>query len=177
LEDGDLLQKAKTAANGEKFEQLWRGSTSGYESHSEADMALCSLLAFWTGGDERQVDRLFRDSGLMREKWDEVHFADGSTYGEKTIERAIAGTSEFYEPTEDVSASPDQESTVDLTEVRSREAERAERIEELEQRLNTVIEEKEQLETALETERARRKELEAELKTERDSGGSFFDFF
>jgi len=35
---------------------------------------------------------------MMREKWDEVHYADGSTYGEKTIERAIATTSEFYDP-------------------------------------------------------------------------------
>ena len=35
---------------------------------------------------------------MLREKWDEVHYADGSTYGEKTIERAIATTSEFYDP-------------------------------------------------------------------------------
>lgn len=35
---------------------------------------------------------------LLREKWDEAHYADGSTYGEKTIERAIADTSEFYYP-------------------------------------------------------------------------------
>lgn len=64
-------------------------------------MALCSLLAFWTGGDANQMDRLFRESGLRREKWDEVHFSDGSTYGEKTIERAIAGTDEFYSPSAD----------------------------------------------------------------------------
>jgi len=44
------------------------------------------------------MDRLFRQSGLVREKWDEVHFADGSTYGEKTIERAISNTTEFYDP-------------------------------------------------------------------------------
>jgi hypothetical protein len=43
------------------------------------------------------MDRLFRQSGLMREKWDEVHFADGATYGERTIERAIAGTDERYD--------------------------------------------------------------------------------
>ena len=61
-------------------------------------MALCCLLAFWTGGDQTQIDHLFRQSGLHREKWDEVHYADGSTYGEKTIERAIATTSEFYDP-------------------------------------------------------------------------------
>jgi hypothetical protein len=45
------------------------------------------------------MEQLFRQSGLIREKWDEVHYADGSTYGEKTIERAIATTSEFYIPT------------------------------------------------------------------------------
>ncbi|QKY22044.1 hypothetical protein B4589_016650 (plasmid) [Halolamina sp. CBA1230] len=98
LEDDDLLEKARNASNGEKFERLWKGNTVGYDSQSEADMALCCLLAFWTGGDQTQMDQLFRQSGLMREKWDEVHYADGSTYGEKTIERAIATTSEFYDP-------------------------------------------------------------------------------
>jgi hypothetical protein len=28
--DDTLLAKAQTAANGEKFTQLWRGSTAGY---------------------------------------------------------------------------------------------------------------------------------------------------
>ncbi|WP_363463453.1 hypothetical protein [Halogeometricum borinquense] len=98
LEDEDLLEKARNASNGEKFERLWNGNTVGYDSQSEADMALCCLLAFWTGGDQTQMDQLFRQSGLIREKWDDVHYADGSTYGEKTIERAIATTSEFYDP-------------------------------------------------------------------------------
>jgi len=98
LEDEDLLEKARNASNGEKFERLWNGNTAGYDSQSEADMALCCLLAFWTGGDRTQMEQLFRQSGLLREKWDEVHYADGSTYGEKTIERAIATTSEFYDP-------------------------------------------------------------------------------
>ncbi|MFC6890324.1 hypothetical protein [Halorubrum trueperi] len=98
LEDEDLLEKATNASNGEKFGRLWNGNTVGYDSQSEADMALCCLLAFWTGGDRTQMEHLFRQSGLHREKWDEVHYADGSTYGEKTIERAIATTSEFYDP-------------------------------------------------------------------------------
>ncbi|MFC6723482.1 hypothetical protein ACFQE1_03575 [Halobium palmae] len=100
LDDQELLKKAKNAANGEKFERLWNGNTRSYESQSEADMALCCLLAFWTGDDATRIDQLFQQSGLMREKWDEVHYADGSTYGEKTVERAIAGTSEFYDPDE-----------------------------------------------------------------------------
>jgi primase-polymerase (primpol)-like protein/uncharacterized coiled-coil protein SlyX len=100
LDDEELLEKARNATNGAKFERLWNGNTRSYESQSEADMALCFLLAFWTGGDATWMDQLFRRSGLMREKWDEVHYADGSTYGEKTVERAIAGTSEFYDPDE-----------------------------------------------------------------------------
>jgi primase-polymerase (primpol)-like protein len=61
-------------------------------------MALCCLLAFWTGGDSARIDDLFRQSGLYRGKWDEVHYADGATYGEKTVSRSIETVSEFYDP-------------------------------------------------------------------------------
>ncbi|WP_277552337.1 phage NrS-1 polymerase family protein [Halobaculum limi] len=87
-DDVEIIDRAKAAANGEKFTALWNGSTAGYESHSEADMALCCLLAFWTDGEPSKVDRLFRKSGLVRSKWDDVHYSDGATYGERTIERA-----------------------------------------------------------------------------------------
>lgn len=142
-------------------------------------MALCSLLAFWTGGDPQQMDRLFRDSDLMRPKWDEQHYADGSTYGEKTIERAIAGTSEFYEPDATTSGDGTAASTpgVDLEDVGNREAERADRIEELEQRLNEVLEEKRELQDKLEAEQARRKEIEAELDSIRAESDSLFHWF
>ncbi len=39
-----------------------------YTSQSEADLALCNFLAFWTGGDAARIDRLFRRSGLYRPK-------------------------------------------------------------------------------------------------------------
>jgi primase-polymerase (primpol)-like protein len=98
LDDHTLLSKAQSAANGAKFTALWRGETSGYDSHSEADMALCCLLAFWTGHDHRRMDALFRDSGLYREKWDAVHYADGATYGERTVERATRHVTDAFEP-------------------------------------------------------------------------------
>ncbi|WP_202911855.1 phage NrS-1 polymerase family protein [Natrialba swarupiae] len=98
LEDEELLENARSASNGEKFARLWCGSTAGYESQSEADMALCCLLVFWTGGNAARVDHLFRQSGLMRDKWDDVHYSDGSTYGEKTVERAISNTNDVYDP-------------------------------------------------------------------------------
>lgn len=39
------------------------------------------------------MDRMFRKSGLFRKKWDQIHYADGSTYGEVVINKAIEGTS------------------------------------------------------------------------------------
>ncbi|TKX85695.1 hypothetical protein EXE43_12325 [Halorubrum sp. SS5] len=109
--DEELLERAQNAANGDKFARLWSGSTSGYESHSEADLALCRMLAFWTGGDATRVDRLFRRSDLHRDKWDAVHYADGSTYGEKTVERAVRATDETYTPPEATDTPPDPDAT------------------------------------------------------------------
>jgi hypothetical protein len=96
LSDTEILARAKQAANGEAFEKLWLGDTSDHASRSEADLALCSRLVFWTGGDPDRVDELFRQSGLYRPKWDERHFGDGRTYGQATIEKALEGATELY---------------------------------------------------------------------------------
>src|SRR4051812_39857494 len=48
LDDRDLLEKAFAASNGPKFQALWQGDTGAYTSQSEAELALCSMLAFWT---------------------------------------------------------------------------------------------------------------------------------
>ncbi len=75
LADAELLEMARNAANGEKFSRLYfGGDTAGYatasnDGRSEADLALCSLLAFWCGPDPERIDRLFRGSALCREKW------------------------------------------------------------------------------------------------------------
>lgn len=94
LEDEEVLQRATTARNGADFDRLWSGDIAGYPSRSEADLALCGALAFWTGGDPARIDRMFRRSGLMREKWDSRR--GESTYGAQTVEKAIAGRTEFY---------------------------------------------------------------------------------
>ena len=66
---------------------LWKGQYDRYPSHSEADLALLRELAVHTGCNAAQMDRLFRQSGLMREKWDRPQ--SGSTYGAISIEKAI----------------------------------------------------------------------------------------
>lgn len=93
-----LLKKAMEAVNGDKFRQLWDGDFSGYASQSEADLALCGLLAFWTRKNPARMDALFRQSGLMRQKWDKKHFSDGQTYGSHTIAAAIENTIDVYDP-------------------------------------------------------------------------------
>jgi putative DNA primase/helicase len=88
-DDATLLARAHAARNGAKFAALWRADATGYPSPSEADLALCAMLAFWTAGDAARIDRLFRASGLMRPKWDEVRGAH--TYGAATIACAVRG--------------------------------------------------------------------------------------
>ena len=162
LEDEDLLEKATSASNGEKFERLWNGNTAGYDSQSEADMALCCLLAFWTGGDRTQMDQLFRQSGLLREKCDEVHYADGSTYGEKTIERAIATTSEFYDPDAgDDTADRDTTSTESSADARD-DSERSRAY--LTEKNRLLSERVDELEATLEQKTERINTLEAEIE-------------
>jgi len=97
LSDEEIIKKASAAENSEKFLRMWGGDTSGYEhddndGHSEADLALCAMLAFWTGPDPDRIARLFRQSGLYRKKWERAD------YRERTIARALDGRTEFYEP-------------------------------------------------------------------------------
>lgn len=94
----EALEKAfQSKKNGPAIKALYDGDTAGYPSHSEADQALCNHLAFWCQKDAALMDEAFRGSGLMRGKWDEVH--DGKrTYGEMTIEKAIAGCASVYDP-------------------------------------------------------------------------------
>ncbi len=96
LSDNEIINRASNAKNGDKFRHLWSGDISQYRSQSEADLALCTILAFWTGRDANSVDRIFRQSKLFREKWDERRSADGRTYGQLTIEKTISGTSEVW---------------------------------------------------------------------------------
>jgi putative DNA primase/helicase len=83
--DDDLLLQAVGATNGRRFLSLWRGDISDYASQSEADLALCGLLAFWTNYDRERVDRLFRQSDLYRDKW------DSWSYRSATLNRALGG--------------------------------------------------------------------------------------
>lgn len=85
LSDDEVIRKAHAARNGGKFFKLWTGDAG--KDASAADAALVGALAFFTQ-DAGQIDRLFRQSRLMRPKWDEDRA--GQTYGALTIGKVLA---------------------------------------------------------------------------------------
>ncbi|HEX4772236.1 MAG TPA: hypothetical protein VH351_15475 [Bryobacteraceae bacterium] len=88
LSDPELIDRASDARNGARFKRLWAGDTSDYANdHSRADLALCRMLAFWCRGEADRMDKLFRQSGLMREKWDRR--TGDLSYGALTILAAL----------------------------------------------------------------------------------------
>ncbi len=97
LTDDDILTLASEAKNRRKFAALWQGDTSGHQGDdSRADAALCAILAYWCRKGAKRIDALFRRSGLMRPKWDEVHSGEGLTYGEMTVGFAVEVCAEVY---------------------------------------------------------------------------------
>ena len=97
LDDQQVIDKARSCKSGQLFSMLYSGNWKGiYTSQSEADLALCNHLAFWTGCNEQQMDRIFRSSGLMRDKWDKKR--GDITYGAGTIGKAVASCTNVYEP-------------------------------------------------------------------------------
>lgn len=102
LEDVELLEKARNARNGagERFRKLYdQGDFHDFPSQSEADLDLHRMLAFWTAWDRERVERLFRDSALMREKYNRTN------YREPTISAAIAATRRAYQQPASVDSS------------------------------------------------------------------------
>jgi len=81
--DREIIDRASSARSGPKFRALWNGDSSGYSSGSEADAALICMLLYWTDGDRDRADALFRQSGLMRPKWERPD------YRERTFNAAL----------------------------------------------------------------------------------------
>ncbi len=134
------------------------------------------------------MDRLVRRSGLYRPKWDEIHFGDGSTYGEKTIERAIAGTTEYYSPTEprpvETSETTASENTTEhvLTDeqrqrIETRDRVRRRTIDRLETEVDALTAERDQLEAQLRDERTRRRRLAQQLEEHSTRDRSLWEWF
>jgi putative DNA primase/helicase len=89
LTNHTILNKAFKATNGAKIKRLYEGDTSNYASRSEADLALASLLAFYTQ-DRTTLKQLMCGSGLNRPKFKRDDYMDS------TITKAIESLTETY---------------------------------------------------------------------------------
>jgi|LauGreDrversion4_2_1035121.scaffolds.fasta_scaffold24223_6 predicted P-loop ATPase len=107
FQDHEIIEKARNAKNSQKFIRLFdHGDPRDYgNDDSRADMALAAMLAFYTGESLDQLERLMRQSKLVREKWD-IH----PTYlRERTLTQAIqfvAKTGFYGGPIAQISPTP-----------------------------------------------------------------------
>lgn len=89
LSDDEIIGLCNNAKNSLKFKNLFNGDWSGYNSQSEADFALCRILAFYSS-DPGQVERIMQMSSLSREKWNRPGYLS------KTVNNAIKLTGVKY---------------------------------------------------------------------------------
>jgi putative DNA primase/helicase len=93
LSDEDAIRRCCQAPGyGEKFKALLNGSSDGYPSDSEGDLAFCSYIGWWVRWDRSRIDQIFRSSSRMRDKWKR------KDYRERTLSKACDGQSGGYEP-------------------------------------------------------------------------------
>lgn len=96
LSDDEIIEKALSSRNGDDFYRYYHDGdiSKNHNDASSADMSFCNQLAFWCNGDIQQMDRIFRHSALMRDKWDE--YRGEKTYGQITLEQAVANVTSGY---------------------------------------------------------------------------------
>jgi len=86
----ERMAKAYSSANGPKLQSLMNGDMTGYKSQSNADQALCCILAKWLDKDPVLIDQVFQTSMLYRTKWDRQGYKD------LTISYALSHTDDVY---------------------------------------------------------------------------------
>ena len=105
LSEIDVINEIYKSKQAKLFDDLMKGNYEPYyTSHSEADMALANILAFWCARDYSQMDSIFRQSNLYRDKWDEKR--KNSTYGEQTLFKAINEANNIYTPKQQTEDNP-----------------------------------------------------------------------
>ncbi|MFC6290643.1 phage/plasmid primase, P4 family [Levilactobacillus angrenensis] len=95
LSETEVIARAESSRTGQRFKLFMEGGWEQfYASQSEADLAFANDLAFWTGRDFTKMDSIYRQSNLMRPKWDEKH--GKTTYGVATLNKAINETRDVF---------------------------------------------------------------------------------
>lgn len=119
--DDEVLKLMRTHNKQGQISRLLAGDTSDQGGdRSTADLALCGEIAFFSR-DPEQVDRLFRGSGLMRPKWDEMR--GRSTYGARTIRAALKAQTRSFDAEKARKAAEKQAGATQAIELKAKGAE------------------------------------------------------
>lgn len=110
-----IIQELRGQKNGVKFSRFFDdGQWEGKLSQSEADMALCAIIAFRAGEDPQLIDAVFRQSALYRDKWER------EDYRTQTIQRGIEKSRQRRNPKE---AAPQKKKQPDFIKIDSKQRE------------------------------------------------------
>jgi primase-polymerase (primpol)-like protein len=102
---GDRDQRARermyAAKRGSEIQMLANGGSvkskpEGGADVSGDDQSYANALAFWFDKDPTRIASEMWRSNRVRDKWNEVHSANGQTYLEMTIGKAISGCSQSF---------------------------------------------------------------------------------
>ena len=100
LSISEIINRMLSSSRGQRDKLFMSGGWEKfYTSQSEADLAFANDLAFWTGKNFQKMDTIFRNSSLMRAKWDEKRGA--TTYGIATLNKAINDTVNTFSTKDD----------------------------------------------------------------------------
>lgn len=111
FEDQELLDKMFAAKNGQKTKKLWEGDLSDHnQDASSADHSLCLHLSFWSGRNYDQIERLWLSSPLGQRKKTQ----ERDDYRIRTINNAIASTTQVYTPPSQYIIKDEHDSEIDF---------------------------------------------------------------
>ncbi|MGO3724868.1 MAG: phage NrS-1 polymerase family protein [Staphylococcus equorum] len=95
LSDEEVLNIMLKSKSKDKISDLLKGHfEKHFDSSSEAVQSLLHYLAFYTGKDKVQMERIFTDYNNLTDKWDSKR--GSSTWGKLELDKAISNQNEVY---------------------------------------------------------------------------------
>ncbi|WP_319020776.1 phage NrS-1 polymerase family protein [Staphylococcus equorum] len=95
LSDEEVLNIMLKSKSKDKISDLLKGHfEKHFDSSSEAVQSLLHYLAFYTGKDKQQMERIFTDYNNLTDKWDSKR--GSTTWGKLELDKAISNQNEVY---------------------------------------------------------------------------------
>ncbi|HBC4905392.1 TPA: phage/plasmid primase, P4 family [Staphylococcus aureus] len=112
LSDEDIINIMMKSKQKDKISNLLQGNYESYfESSSEAVQSLLHYLAFYTGKNKQQMERIFLNYNNLTDKWESKR--GNTTWGQLELDKAINNQSEVYSPFNDFNVIFEKETVKD----------------------------------------------------------------